>query len=355
MKVKLNKLLNRRLVAFYKSGITSMRLKYFIQFNQLYLLDDSEGSISLSSEVKYKYYTNEVGDKVLKLVFMKTGARLIDDKIAELSGQLETLFNGDLLDLINTRNTVEFQLIVKESEQEEYVIPYELERDDSLEGYIRLSKYYSWNYRKDAHLLIGGNTGTGKSYLLYQLITETIKQTEKEEIYICDGKNDELSLHAEKIFHLKHILKSSKSILETVKTVVKEMDRRFSLRQDKGYNVEFFPIFLFIDEYTSLKLVMNKKEYQELEQSIKQLVLKARSANIHLIIALQRASSTNMDLDLRDNCSIKIGLGNLSVENYKMLFNENIEKSALKQKDIGQGYIYQQGVIKNFKAFNIKV
>ena len=36
-----------------------------------------------------------------------------------------------------------------------------------------------------------------------------------------------------------------------------------------------------------------------------------------------------------------------------MIFNETITKEQLKHKEIGQGYIYLDGIIKDFKAFNI--
>ena len=37
----------------------------------------------------------------------------------------------------------------------------------------------------------------------------------------------------------------------------------------------------------------------------------------------------------------------------EMIFNETITKEQLKHKEIGQGYIYLDGNIKDFKAFNI--
>ncbi|HEP1358173.1 cell division protein FtsK [Streptococcus pyogenes] len=363
MKTRLKKLINKHLIYFFKNGSTRMKLKYFIQVNQLYLADDikqiiddeqnqKSTQISVSSIIKWKYSRNEYQDKILKISFFRQGSSIIDKKLLELGPQLEALFKADLLDSNNFRDYVEYNLLVKESANEDYYISQFVHDKNVIDIHkIRLNKYYDWHFEKLPHLLISGNSGSGKSYQLYEIISESKKTTDN--IYICDGKNDELTLYSKQIFKIKNIHSNEKSILKCVKEVEQEMNRRFEQRQENAKIIHFEPLFLIIDEYTSLKLTMEKREYLSLEQSIKNLILKARSANIHLVISLQRASAENMNLDIRDNCSLKLGLGNLSVENYKMIFNETINKDELKQKEVGQGYIYLDGIIKDFKAFNI--
>ena len=57
-----------------------MKLKYLIQVNQLYLADDlkqvinqeeqqKQTQISVSAQIKWKYYKNEYNDKILNLIF----------------------------------------------------------------------------------------------------------------------------------------------------------------------------------------------------------------------------------------------------------------------------------------------
>lgn len=364
MKTRLKKLINKNIINLFKYGTTRMRLKYLIQVNQLYIADDlkqiinqekhqKQTQISVSIQISWKYSKNEYKDKILTLKFLKQGSSSIDTKLFELGPQLETLFKANLLDFNNFRDYTEYNLLIKESENETYFINNEQEKNVN-NNMLRLSKYHNWYFEKLPHLLISGNSGSGKTYQLYQIISEIKKITNL--IYICDGKNDkndELTIYSKNFFKIKNIYSDELSIAKVIKTVEQEMNKRFELRQNSNKILHFKPLFLIIDEYTSLKLTMEKKEYLSLEQSIKNLILKARSANIHLIITLQRASSENMNLDIRDNCSLKIGLGNLSIENYKMIFNETIKKEQLKHKDIGQGYIYIDGVIKDFKAFKI--
>lgn len=364
MKTQLRKIIKKQFIYLFKHGSTRMKLKYLIQVNQLYLADDlkqiinqeeqqKQTQISVSAQIKWKYYKNEYNDKILELIFLRQGSSAIDTKLLELGPQLEALFKADLLDSNNFRDYIQYNLLIKESANETYFINNQqvINVIDNHNHTIRLSKYYNWNYEKLPHILISGNSGSGKSFQLYEIISEAKKIT--NQIYICDGKNDELTLYTKEIFQIGNIYSDETSISNAVKAVESEMNKRFKIRQESSKITSFPPLFLIIDEYTSLKLTMNKKSYNSLEQSIKNLILKARSANIHLIISLQRASSENMNLDIRDNCSLKIGLGNLSIENYKMIFNETITKEQLKHKEIGQGYIYLDGIIKDFKAFNI--
>lgn len=364
MKTHLRKPISKLWIYLFKNGSTRMKLKYFIQVNKLYLLEEgtfpkpsdsllraSNNRVTISSKVEWKRLRNEYNDVILRLRFYRQGSVIIDNKLLDFGPQLEALFKADLLDSNNFRDYVEYNLLVKESANETYYINDEQDTNVIDNHTIRLSKHYNWDFQKLPHCLISGNSGSGKSFQLYEIISEAKKLT--NQIYICDAKNDELTLYAKEIFNLGNIYSDESSISKAVKAVENEMNRRFKLRQDSNKILSFKPLFLIIDEYTSLKLTMDKKEYNSLEQSIKNLVLKARSANIHLALAQQRVSSDNINLDVRDNCSLKIGLGNLSVENYRMLFNETITKEKLKHKEIGEGYIYLDGLIKNFKAFNL--
>lgn len=364
-KTKLKKLLPRTIIDFYKSGWTRMKLKYLIQVNQLYLLDIAEqedqdtkqNSISISPIIKWKYSKNQQEDKILTLTFYKTGSGLIDKKLTELKSQIEALFKANCFSMTNRRDFIEYVLITQEGPNENYSIPESLKIEQDInvidKNRIRLSKYHNWNFEKMPHCLISGNSGSGKSYQLYQIITE-IKRI-KGRVFVCDGKNDELTIYSKNLLKVDKIASNEADISTLIKAMENEMNNRFIKRQEANEKIYFQPLFLIIDEFAALKLTMEKKEYLSLEQSIKNMVLKARSANIHIIIALQRASAENMNLDIRDNCSLKIGLGNLSAENHKMIFNESVDKESLKHKEIGEGYIYLDGIIEDFKAFNIQL
>jgi len=65
--------------------------------------------------------------------------------------------------------------------------------------------------------------------------------------------------------------------------------------------------------------------------------------NIHLIFALQRAGTGTIEGDLRDNLTVKIGLGNLSSQNYEMIFNQRKNENELL---LDTGYGSKEEVLK---------
>ena len=154
---------------------------------------------------------------------------------------------------------MEYNILVKESANETYYINDEQDTNVIDNHTIRLSKYHNWDFQKLPHCLISGNSGSGKSFQLYEIISEAKKLT--NQIYICDGKNDELTLYAKEVFKLGNIYSEETSISRAIKAIEKEMDKRFKLRQDSNKILSFEPLFLIIDEYTALKLTMDKKEY----------------------------------------------------------------------------------------------
>ena len=66
-------------------------------------------------------------------------------------------------------------------------------------------------------------------------------------------------------------------------------------------------------------------------------------------MALQRPETSVLDGTIRDNYSIRIGLGNLKDENYKMVFGVTKDDSVL-HREIGQGYISINDVIESYES-----
>ncbi len=71
-----------------------------------------------------------------------------------------------------------------------------------------------------------------------------------------------------------------------IKDVENLMDRRF-----QGYRPKTNPIFPVVDEFAALRMA-DKKEFNEINDSLKRIILMGRSANVHLLtMALQRAET----------------------------------------------------------------
>ena len=330
MKVQVNKLANKILLDIYKKGFIWMKLKFFIQINDLVVYDENN-QIKLSAVIEYKLQKNEYKDKFLILTFFYTHNQSIDDKIRNIQPEIQSLFNSEIMSTERGYNYLRFTLLFKRSKDRECFILEPLPKHPYI-GRIEFNRYIEWNYVKFAHCLLVGCTGGGKSRLLYSIILKL--QAEGARLYIADGKFDELYDFAKDLQKNDNNITVAGNHNEIVE-MIKQVEAIMFQRNSKNKNA---PIFLCIDEYASLTL-LGKKTVEAMNASLKQLVLMGRAKNIHLIIALQRAGTNVIEGDLRDNMSVKISLGNLSSQGYEMVFNQRKNENELFDRKSGEGYI----------------
>lgn len=152
------------------------------------------------------------------------------------------------------------------------------------------------------HLLIAGATGSGKSVGLNTLICSVIAKSHPEilRLILIDPKLLELSVYNGLPHLLRPVVTSAKETLETLRWLVDEMNRRYTLLQTQSVrNISSFNtlcrekqkaelpyILVVIDEVAELMLACPKK----LEEFIQSIAQKARACGIHLVLATQRPS-----------------------------------------------------------------
>ena len=136
--------------------------------------------------------------------------------------------------------------------REEIDITEEIEMDPK--GFIQLSKYHKWDYISSPHLLLGGESGSGKSRVLYGLIYKFLGETTKDNLFICDGKGEELYNVSKYNLDLPNVGRTKEEIFDYIKDVENLMDRRF-----EGTDSKTNPIFLVVDEFAALRISMDKK------------------------------------------------------------------------------------------------
>lgn len=349
--------------------------KYFITVNQLYIADDVKTAkkadeqrhtkIAESLKIRYKKYKDQFGDTLLKYELIKTGSLAIDSQLMNYETVLSSLFKAECISVKNTVNSVIYTLRLKES-KDEFV--YILNDDRGLEptGRIQLSKYDYWDLKLPS-LSISGASGSGKSRVAYYIINQMLRETSDENIFICDPKADELAVYSRQIFKLKQVYTEKDDILQVMQQVNKLMIERYNIRQNHdiskdGKMVEFEPVFVVFDELSAFQAMLSKKPDKETKEKeadffnslFKQLAVKIRACNIHFLIISQQLNAQNLggSTELREQMSIKIAMGNITSENYKMNFNENKDKSQILTKDtVGSGYIQIEGQeVKNYQA-----
>ncbi len=226
---------------------------------------------------------------------------------------------------------------------------------------VPLTGSLSWRFAKLPHMLIAGGTGGGKSTFIYYLISEFLRLGDSSggagEVYICDPKNAELA-------SLSHVFGSDRvgvtpaQIAKVVRLCREEMDRRYQYMQDPSrfsFGADAFsyglnPVFLVFDEVAAFKAAADKKTFEEVWDNLTQLVLKARAANVFVILALQQPRAESISTDIRDNLGARVSLGTLSAEGYRMAFGCSVDAQPIEER--GTGYVMLDGweAPKPFKA-----
>jgi S-DNA-T family DNA segregation ATPase FtsK/SpoIIIE len=151
---------------------------------------------------------------------------------------------------------------------------------------------------KMPHLLVAGQTGSGKSVFLNGVILSILyHMTPAEcELILVDPKRVEMVSYKD-IPHLRcPIVTETEDAIEVFSSLIEEMERRYelmaeaSVRSIESYNGSSFTlpyIVTIVDEMSDL-MTSNKEATKELEAMIVRIAQKARAAGIHLILATQR-------------------------------------------------------------------
>jgi S-DNA-T family DNA segregation ATPase FtsK/SpoIIIE len=167
---------------------------------------------------------------------------------------------------------------------------------------------------KMPHLLIAGQTGSGKSVAVNSMIISVLYKASPEDVkfIMVDPKRLELGLYEDIPHLLTPVVTEPKRASNALKWATNEMENRYKLLATVGVrnieqyntlvkkpkNLDLFEtdensekkplpfIIIVIDELADLMMVASK----DVEDSIMRLAQMARAVGIHLIVATQRPS-----------------------------------------------------------------
>lgn len=191
------------------------------------------------------------------------------------------------------------------------------------------SKKIFLDFTKLPHALITGASGSGKTFASKYLLASLVAQNSETELFIIDYKGDsdfDIFKDFQNCYRYKEVKKGFLDFLDI-----------FHQRQG-GFDSTRTPLYLFIDEFASFLTVLDKKEADDFKKKVAELLMLARSFNVHVIMSLQRADSTYFINGARDNFPIRLGLGRLSDESRRMLFPD-MDKENYTPLKRGQGYL----------------
>ncbi|HEX8762592.1 MAG TPA: DNA translocase FtsK 4TM domain-containing protein [Candidatus Saccharimonadales bacterium] len=152
---------------------------------------------------------------------------------------------------------------------------------------------------KMPHLLVAGQTGSGKSVMINDILTSMLYRNSPSDLklILVDPKQVELTPYNDIPHLLTPVINEPEKCISALKWAVAEMERRLRTMAEVGkrniseYNAlkkeEGMPyIVVVIDELADLMMMAAR----DVEALIVRLAQKARAAGIHLILATQRPS-----------------------------------------------------------------
>lgn len=213
-------------------------------------------------------------------------------------------------------------------------------------------------------ILLSGVSGTGKTSALELLIAQMVlklRHTDKYTpmLYVSDPKFSDLKTYVDLIGSNEwtQTAQTPAEIAFMLQDVVSNMNERYRAMQalpnaigKTAVDLGFAPQFLIIDEYSSLLASLGNSKSDkaikaQIEQSMTQLVQKARQASILVIISLQRASvDSGLTSNIRANCDLKILLGNSDATTISMLFGAQADNNLPQIDEIGGGYFLRSNM-----------
>lgn len=223
---------------------------------------------------------------------------------------------------------------------------------------------------KMPHLLIAGQTGSGKSVMLNVILESLTRQLSKDELQLVliDPKQVELSLYENDEHLFKPIITDAVRAQQTLAELVDEMEYRYKILRKAGvrkiedYEGKMPRIVCVVDEFADLMMSsgndlssLNMSEFARLvnydltfsptgkvtqkmlknalssaaksgapnaETSIIRIAQKARAVGIHLILATQRPSADVVTGLIKANIPTKIAFSVTNSVNSKIILDE---------------------------------
>jgi len=192
------------------------------------------------------------------------------------------------------------------------IIPFErkmLRKGEVLFGFDQLTaEPYYVPLTKLTHVLVGGQSGVGKSVLLNQCLRSLAYNLDLiDELVLVDLKGGvELSRYkhlSPKIRFIKHydeLPELAESLVATMYQRLDELEQRGELAVKSGFRIVIIDEFAAIQQRT-FKGKEEKERHQALIANLNLLSQQARAAGIKLWAQLQKPTADNMDTNFRTN------------------------------------------------------
>ena len=213
-------------------------------------------------------------------------------------------------------------------------------------GFDIEKKPFYFDLVKEAHLIVAGKTGSGKTILL-QSIIRSLLLSNKAEIVVIDPKlGIDYQIFGDKI----RLITESEEACEFLDDLIEEMkERNERMVTAKVSDIESLDLTYKIVFVEELNFVI--RDNKEIEKKLAKNMFIVRQAGIHIILGMQNPDSKNLSSDLRNSAS-RIALCVAKAENSRVILGES---GAEKLSGKGDMLIKLDGASSPKRVFGVKL
>lgn len=177
---------------------------------------------------------------------------------------------------------------------------------------------------KFPHILIGGDTGTGKSIFLMLTLANLINQHDNVELYMLQIRKSDLVVFSKckQVKYMARNLEEAHAVIKHLNNICIEREKEIEKYLDKDilnivdYNRCFKNkpmkyIYLILDEFSffvpnNADTNRDKRLKKEILSYIKNLVVSSRASGIFVITSLQKPTSTSIPVDIKSQLTTRV-------------------------------------------------
>lgn len=298
-------------------------------------------------KTEYDYYPTlfyKRRRKTFVIHVKKDGSRFQDDYL-ELESIIEPMFNCELVEKRHIGRYLRYEFMPLKYKKRIVMEGTEAPETTYYDTKIYITHQILWDFVKAPHALITGVTGGGKTYFLFYMIRELFKRD--AEVRLLDPKVSDLSF-MKNVIGAEKVADTKGQIFKQLREANEEMEHRFRMMSEsKQYqlgsnfrNFDLPPYFVIFGEVTAFTSTLDKKELQEMNDYLINIIMKGRQAGVFMFLTAQRPDADVIKGNVRDQLGLRVSMGNLSADGYRMTFGQTDKAfQSIHESDIGRGYI----------------